>query len=298
MPRTKRTSAVGTDLARFNALRHGITSSAPVIPGIESADEWEAHREAIIAAVAPQGAMESMLAERIAVLSWRLQRVARYECSAIAAARDRVEFDYARSQERTGEPPTVAEAEHRLEDARRCLAVIESLLETPPDTRLATVDAEKILEDLAESADALVEDLVAGIEEAERNGPWTAGRLLAVFEAIAGRDGDAFSDLLGTAVSRARGIAAGWQLEVARIGAEIDRMRDERLLPDAPPPSTASSATRDPSTACSTRPSTSSKPRSPAAPALPPPSTASRPSASPEGEIAKRNPPWPQNDST
>ena len=233
MPRRKPTSNVGTALARFNALRHGITSTAPVIPGVESVEEWGAHREAIVDAVAPQGGMESMLAERIAILSWRIQRVARYECSAIAAGRERVEFDYARSQERTDNPPTVAEAEHRLEDARRCLAIIESLLETPPDTRLATVDAEKILEDLAESADALVEDLVAGIEEAEGAGPWSAGRLLAVFQAIADRDGDAFSDLLGTAVSRARGIAAGWELEVARIGAEIDRMREERLLPDA-----------------------------------------------------------------
>ncbi len=39
--------------------------------------------------------------------------------------------------------------------------------------------------------------------------------------------------MLAAAVSRARGIAAGWQLEVARIGDEIDRMREERLLPDA-----------------------------------------------------------------
>ena len=33
MPRRTRTSGVGTALARFNALRHGITSSAPAIPG-------------------------------------------------------------------------------------------------------------------------------------------------------------------------------------------------------------------------------------------------------------------------
>ncbi len=143
MPRSKRTSNVGAALARFNALRHGITSSAPVIPGVESAEEWEAHRDGVVAALAPQGAMESMLAERVATLSWRLRRVERYECSAIAAGRERVEFDYARTKKRTGDPPTVAEAENRLEDARRCLAIIESLLETPPDTRLATVDAEK-----------------------------------------------------------------------------------------------------------------------------------------------------------
>ncbi len=233
MPRRKRTSDVGTALARFNALRHGITSDAPVIPGVESVEEWEAHRAAIVAAAGPQDALESLLVGRIVILSWRLQRVARYECSAIAAGRERVEFDYARSQERTDAPPTVAEAEHRLEDARRCLGVIESLLETPPDTPLAAVDAEKILEDLAESADQLLVDLVEGIEEAEREGPWTVGRLLAVFQALADRDSVAFEDMLRAAVSRARGIASGWQLEIARIGAEIDRMREERLLPDA-----------------------------------------------------------------
>jgi hypothetical protein len=233
MPRRKPTSDVGTALARFNALRHGITSSAPVIPGVESAEEWEAHYNAIVDAAAPQGGMESMLAGRIAILSWRLQRVARYECTAIAVGRERVEFDYARSVESTDEPPTVAEAEHRLEDAQRCLAIIDSLLETPPDTRLATVDAERILEDLAERADQLIEDYVDGIEAAERDGPWTAGRLLDVFRALADRDAEDFGALLAAAVSRARGIATGWQLKVARLGDEIERMREERLLPDA-----------------------------------------------------------------
>lgn len=233
MPRRKPTSDVGAALARFNALRHGLTSTAPVIPGVESVEDWQAYRDAIVDAAGPQDALESMLVDRIVDLSWRLRRAARYECSAIGAGRERVEFDYARSQERTDNPPTVAEAEDRLEDARRCLAIIESLLRTPPDTPLATVDAEKILEDLADHADQLVEDYVAGVEDAERDGPWTTGRLLAVLKALAGRDGDAFSDLLRTAVSRARTIAAGWQIEVARIGAEIDRMREERLLPDA-----------------------------------------------------------------
>ncbi len=233
MTSAKRTSDVGTALARFNALRHGITSSVPVIPGVESAEDWQEHREAVAAALAPQGAIESLLAERIAGLSWRIQRVARYECSAIAAGRERVEFDYARSKARTDDPPTVAEAAHRREDARRCLAVIEHLIETPPDTPLATIDAEKILEDLADSADEEYDDLIDGVEEAERDGPWTSGRLLAVFQAIAARDGDDFTELLATSIARGRTIAGGWQLEVARIGEEIDRMRDERLLPDA-----------------------------------------------------------------
>ena len=42
MPRRTRTSDVGAALARFNALCHGITSSAPVIPSVESAEAWDA----------------------------------------------------------------------------------------------------------------------------------------------------------------------------------------------------------------------------------------------------------------
>ncbi len=33
----------GKELVRWNAARHGIRSPAPVVPGIEKAEDWEAH---------------------------------------------------------------------------------------------------------------------------------------------------------------------------------------------------------------------------------------------------------------
>ena len=34
----------GKEVARWNATRHGIRSPAPVIPGLEKAEDWEDHR--------------------------------------------------------------------------------------------------------------------------------------------------------------------------------------------------------------------------------------------------------------
>jgi len=233
MPSPKRTPAPRTAVTSFNALRHGLTSDAPVIPGVESYEEWLAYREAIVADSAPQGAMESALVDLIASLFWRRRRVPRYECAMIDVGRGRVESDFAQLQS-PGEPPSVEEAKLREEDARRCLDIIDTLLDTPPATPLASVDVEAILEDLAANADATIDDYLAGIEEAERDGGWTFGRLIAVFKALAARDGDDFADMLGEIAGRARVIAAGWQLKAARMFAEVDRMYQERLLPDAP----------------------------------------------------------------
>jgi hypothetical protein len=79
-PRTVEGRAV---VAR-NATRHGIFSSVPVIPG-ESPDLWEAHRAGVVESLAPAGLLEVNLAERAALLLWRLQRLARFEAETVAA---------------------------------------------------------------------------------------------------------------------------------------------------------------------------------------------------------------------
>lgn len=67
-----------------NATRHGLTSRAVVLPTVESADDWAAHRDAIVASLTPMGALEAELAERVAVLTWRLRRATLAETAAIA----------------------------------------------------------------------------------------------------------------------------------------------------------------------------------------------------------------------
>lgn len=233
MARRKPTSDLATATGRF-AVRHGLTSDAPVIPG-ESLDGWVAHRDAIVEDLAPVGAFEAALAEKIAVLLWESRRVSRYEREALLVALDNVEAGYARrTLEYPGQPRSVAEAEQRLDDAQRCLHIIEHVLELPPETPLAAIDAEAIFIALANEADAEVDELLEGIAEAADGGTWTYGRLVAVLEAICARDEEAFDEALVAAVALARRIAQGWQLELAKVEADIDRGRRASNIPAGP----------------------------------------------------------------
>src|SRR6516164_785356 len=81
-------SAGGKAAASRNALKHGVLSPLPVIPAAERPEDWEAHRAGIVGCLAPAGALEGQLAERVALALWRLNRVARYEAAVIAATQE------------------------------------------------------------------------------------------------------------------------------------------------------------------------------------------------------------------
>jgi hypothetical protein len=85
-PRT----AEGKAAVARNATRHGIFAAVPVLPG-ESHEEWDAHRTGVVESLAPAGLLEVNLAERAALLLWRLQRLARYEAETVAAAMESVD---------------------------------------------------------------------------------------------------------------------------------------------------------------------------------------------------------------
>ena len=54
----------GKEIVRWNATQHGIRSPAPVVPGIEKAEDWEAHGEGVLESLKPEGHLETVLAER------------------------------------------------------------------------------------------------------------------------------------------------------------------------------------------------------------------------------------------
>src|SRR5262249_18413085 len=74
----------GKAIVGRNATKHGIYAAVPVIPG-ECPATWEAHRSGVVDSLAPVGLLEVNLAERAALLLWRLQRLARYEAETVAA---------------------------------------------------------------------------------------------------------------------------------------------------------------------------------------------------------------------
>lgn len=79
-PRTTR----GKALASQNSLKHGLSAGQTVI-ALESRDEFELYRKQFLDELAPQTPMESMLAERIVNLSWRLKRAGRFQNQTIDA---------------------------------------------------------------------------------------------------------------------------------------------------------------------------------------------------------------------
>src|SRR3712207_3850360 len=88
----------GKEVARWNATRHGLRSPAPVVPGLEKAEDWEEHSAGILESLNPEGHLETVLAERVALLSWRLHRVIRYETESIALYQEKIEEDLARQR--------------------------------------------------------------------------------------------------------------------------------------------------------------------------------------------------------
>ena len=77
-PRT----AKGKAAVSLNAVKHGLFARKATIHG-ENQSDFDLHREAFLAEWQPVGVTESMLAERIASLSWRLRRAEQMENQAI-----------------------------------------------------------------------------------------------------------------------------------------------------------------------------------------------------------------------
>jgi len=79
-PRT----AEGRAIVSQNAVKHGLLARQAVI-STENQAEFDLYHEQMLSELAPASAMESMLAERIVSLSWRLKRVVRIQNQAIDA---------------------------------------------------------------------------------------------------------------------------------------------------------------------------------------------------------------------
>ncbi|MEN6575190.1 MAG: hypothetical protein ABFD90_02515 [Phycisphaerales bacterium] len=90
----------GKERASQNALKHGLLAQEAVIQG-EDPEEFELYREGMLQELSPAGVVETMLAERVVGLSWRLRRAERLQNAAFAALDD-------------GEPTDLLEA--RLEE--------------------------------------------------------------------------------------------------------------------------------------------------------------------------------------
>jgi hypothetical protein len=77
----------GKSRSAQNALKHGLRAQKFVVLPEENAAEFRAHAAALNEELAPVGALESVLAERVAVAAWRLARADRIEVELFEVSR-------------------------------------------------------------------------------------------------------------------------------------------------------------------------------------------------------------------
>ena len=81
-------SAEGRAAVSQNAVKHGLLTRRDVITS-ESQADFDLYRQQLLAELTPVSPIESMLAERIVTLSWRLKRVCRIQNQTIDALNER-----------------------------------------------------------------------------------------------------------------------------------------------------------------------------------------------------------------
>jgi len=239
----------GKDVVRWNAARHGIRSPAPVVPGIEKAEDWEAHRAGVLESLKPVGHLETVLAERVALLCWRLHRVTRYETESIALYQEKAEDDLARER-RMGSH--VLEASHpedvrgSLKAARSKHRFLKRLPKLDADKHVSAFDADTTLWTVVEYADRVAEGEIEleevmegisvpgvpeGVEAWEEYEGWTAGKVWAGIEAIAKATGEDPDELLESVTDGVRRDVIGKEQAAEQVAKDLERMGRERLLP-------------------------------------------------------------------
>ena len=216
---------------------------APVVPGVEKVEDWEEHRAGMLQSLSPEGYLELVHAEMAALLSWRLNRVIRYETEAIALSQERLEEDLADRREGPFSdalvPTHPQDVRSRVKDAKSTERLLRRFPDLPHDKHLSGNEAATILYALDEqtgedmdleevSFPALPEDLEL-FEEFEG---WTAELVRECIVAIASHAEEDPEKLLLSAVENARRSVIRAKKAAEEMERDLKRMGRERLLPD------------------------------------------------------------------
>src|SRR5215217_40999 len=236
----------GKEVARWNATRHGIRSPAPVVPGVEKAEEWEDHRDGVLDSLSPVGHLEFVLAERVALLSWRLHRVIRYETESIALFQEKAEDELAKERRFESGPTHPEAVRSNAKSDEQDYKLLKRFVKMKDDKRLSSFDADIIIWGAMECADKVAEGevdseellesvSVPGLPDSdswEGYEGWTAGLVRAVIDAIAKATDEEPEELLEAATRSARFKMERTKLDAEKVERDLRNMARERLLPD------------------------------------------------------------------
>jgi hypothetical protein len=239
---------VGKEIAKLNAVKHGGLSPLPVLPEVETPDAWQDHLDGTLASLRPFGHLETVLAERIALILWRMNRVARFEREVTAVGQERVIEDVAEKRRldyRATGPDHPDQVRTQLRDARRSLGVIAAMYRRPDGDRMTGDEAEIVLSAVADQTEEVAPETFSMPEVVPDEIPWsqfdgwTVGRVRQGIAAMAEAEGDdevTADGLLFAALEHYRVETIKLKAAADSVARDLDHMRRERLL--ASPPQT------------------------------------------------------------
>jgi hypothetical protein len=236
----------GKEVVKWNATRHGIRSPAPVVPGVEDKADWEEHRDGMLQSLQPEGHLELVLAERAALLAWRLHRVIRYETESIALFQEKAEDDLAKERRFESGPDHPEAVRGNAKSDEQDYKLLKRFAKMKDDKRLSSIDADIIIWGAMECADKVAagevdtEELLESVsvpalpdsDSWEGYEGWTAGLVRAVIDAIAQATGEEPEELLEAATRDARFKVERAKREAEKVERDLRNMVRERLLPD------------------------------------------------------------------
>jgi hypothetical protein len=236
----------GKEVVKWNAVQHGVRSPAPVVPGMERAEDWELHLAGTLESLSPEGHLETVLAERVALLSWRLHRVVRYETESIALFQEKAEDDLVDRRRFESGPDHPDVVRSNAKSAREEHSLLKRFAKMEDDKPLSALDADSVIWDAIDCADKVAEGevdpeellesvSVPGLPDSdswEGYEGWTAGLVRAVIEAVAQATDEEPEELLEAATRSARFKVERAKVEAEKVERDLRNMARERLLPD------------------------------------------------------------------
>ncbi len=238
----------GKAVAKMNALAHGMRSPAPVIPG-EDAGEWERHHAGIVDALAPAVAVESALADRVALLLWRMGRVGRYETAMVGASVADAERDYERGEEEKQQfsgshrytPNTPDECRREIRDAAANVRLLKGLATRRADENVAGVSVGLMLSEAGKSAtyrtkheefdpDAVRYPVLEDGLDWDDYATVTVAELRECFVVLAAAAGVDVGELIGAVMYHYECEGRGAKLRLEEVERELARMGARRMM--------------------------------------------------------------------
>jgi len=226
-----------------NALKHGLVSKLKVLPGLEEEGQWQYHLEQTLLDMEPEGHMECLLAERIALILWRMRRAAKYEQEAAVAGLENAERRLSGSistvsgQEQEQVLSPLELADERVEAASEKVGFLERLPNLPdgevvPKAGKLIHAARKIVGLSFARGECCWELHEVADMCRMKDRPWSAGEVRSALGELAKCGGLSFDQLLEKLMAGAKKALARAERERRMLNSTLDQYRRLSLLPE------------------------------------------------------------------